>query len=216
MDDVREHIKKLREDFSKGSLNETDVLEDPGAQFMVWMQNAVEARIIELQSMTLSTVGTDGKPSARIVYLREFGNNEYTFYTNYNSRKAKEIMTNPNVALTIFWPHLERQIRIEGRIEKAPAEQSDNYFVNRPYDSQIGAWASEQSSELSSRDELLKKIRSLKTEYPEGKVTRPPYWGGLVVKASYYEFWQGRESRLHDRIVYTLENNLWRISRLAP
>jgi pyridoxamine 5'-phosphate oxidase len=213
---LRQHIQKLREDFSKGTLGENDALQDPGEQFRVWMQQAVEAQIIELQAMTLATVSAEGRPSSRVVYLREFGDNTYTFYTNYGSKKAKELAANPNAALTFFWPHLERQIRIEGEVKKSGDAASDAYFLNRPYESQVGAWASPQSGELASREELEKKVQLMKEKIPQGSMSRPAFWGGLTLTATYYEFWQGRKSRLHDRLSYHLEDNRWRIRRLAP
>jgi pyridoxamine 5'-phosphate oxidase len=216
VDELREHIKKLREDFSRGTLDESEVEKDPSLQFKKWMQHAVEAQIIELQAMTLSTVSAGGKPSSRIVYLREFGDHNYTFYSNYESRKGQELMDNPNAALTFFWPHLERQIRIEGVVTRAPEEQSNNYFMNRPYESQVGAWASNQSGKLQSRQELETRISSLKNDMPPEKMKRPPFWGGFTLAANYYEFWQGRKSRLHDRICYTVNEKEWKISRIAP
>jgi len=157
-----------------------------------------------------------GKPSSRIVYLREFQNNNYSFYTNYNSKKAQQLVTNPNATFTFFWPDLERQIRIEGIVVKASAAQSDAYFNQRPYESKIGAWASEQSHLLSSRQELEHKVEELKKLYTPQTITRPDFWGGLILKANYYEFWQGRKSRLHDRICYELKDKHWNIIRLAP
>jgi pyridoxamine 5'-phosphate oxidase len=216
VDELRDHIKKLREDFSRGTLDENEVDADPSLQFKSWMQDAVDARIIELQAMTLATVSPEGKPSSRIVYLREFGNHRFTFYTNYNSRKAQELFKNPNASVSFFWPHLERQIRIEGTIEKSPQEQSDSYFLNRPYESQLGAWASNQSEKLVSRTELEQKIDLLKKQMPPQNIKRPPHWGGLTLIADYYEFWQGRKSRLHDRLCYTLKDKAWTISRISP
>jgi pyridoxamine 5'-phosphate oxidase len=216
MDDLREHIQKLREDFSKGVLNESDVDKDPAIQFKHWMQQAVEARVREVQAMNLSTVSAGARPSSRIVYLREFGENKFCFYTNYNSKKVQEMLQNPFAAITFFWPQLERQIRIEGRVEKAAAEQSDAYFNLRPYESKVGAWASNQSGELTSREELEKKVEQLKIKYPAETITRPGFWGGLILTADYYEFWQGRKSRLHDRIAYNLDGSDWKIKRLAP
>jgi len=199
-----------------GTLDEKDVDKDPSQQFKLWLQQAVESRIFEVQAMTLASVSSDGKPSSRIVYLREFDNNKYTFYTNYNSRKSKELIKNPFASVTFFWKELERQIRIEGTVEKASAEQSDAYYNARPYDSKIGAWASEQSNKLSSRKELEDKVEKLKAQFPPETIKRPDFWGGFVLNANYYEFWQGRQSRLHDRIAYELKNNTWNISRLAP
>lgn len=216
MEDLKKHITQLREDFTKGALNESAVSKNPFLQFETWLQQAVMAEVPEVQAMNLATVSAEGKPSSRIVYLREFENSRFWFYTNYLSRKSKELSANPYAALTFFWPELERQIRIEGTIEKADASQSDAYFNARPYESQIGAWASQQSSILESRRELEKKVEDLKKDYSSETIKRPDFWGGFVVKANYYEFWQGRKSRLHDRISYTLDNKSWSINRLSP
>lgn len=216
MSEVNQHISQLREDFLKGKLSEEDVDAFPDIQFENWMKNAIESKVLEVQACTLSTISLTNKPTARIIYLREFFKNEFYFYTNYNSKKAKEIEVNNNVTLTFFWPELERQIRIEGIVFKAPDEKSDAYFKLRPRDSQIGAWSSPQSKKILNRgvlDELLQITNSVL----EGKeIQRPDYWGGYVIHANYYEFWQGRKNRLHDRICYTLENNNWKIERLAP
>lgn len=216
MEDLKNHITKLREDFTKGTLSEADVSTDPFNQFTVWLQQAVESNVPEVQAMDLSTVSENGRPSSRIVYLREFDQNGFSFYTNYNSKKGTELQKNPYASLTFFWPELERQIRIEGKIEKASPAQSDAYYNARPYDSKIGAWASDQSHSIFSRGDLEIKIEELKKQYSSETIKRPDFWGGFVLKADYYEFWQGRKSRLHDRIIYTLENNNWKISRLAP
>lgn len=216
MDELKDHINKLREDFTKGTLNETDVNTDPALQFELWLQQAVESKINEVQAVHLSSVSLEGKPSSRIVYLREFQNNNYSFYTNYNSKKAQQLFKNPNAAFTFFWPDLERQVRMEGVVVKASAAQSDSYFNQRPYESKIGAWASEQSHLLNSREELEKKVEELKKQYSPETIKRPEFWGGLILKVNYYEFWQGRKSRLHDRICYELKKGNWKISRLAP
>jgi pyridoxamine 5'-phosphate oxidase len=216
MDDLHNHISKLREDFTSGTLNESDVNKDPFAQFEKWLKQAVDSKIHEVQAMHLSSVSSDNKPSSRIVYLREFQNNSFSFYTNYNSKKSQELLKNTNAAITFFWPDLERQIRIEGMVEKASAKQSDNYYNQRPYESKIGAWASEQSHLLSSREELEQKVEQLKKQYSPETIIRPDFWGGFILKANYYEFWQGRKSRLHDRICYEQQAGLWKISRIAP
>lgn len=216
MDDLSSHINRLREDFSHGSLDERDANADPFAQFRFWLQQAVEARIPEVQAMTLGTVSAEGKPSSRIVYLREFDKNRFWFYTNYNSRKAVELEKNPNACLTFFWKEIERQIRIEGTVRKATPEESDSYYNARPYESKIGAWASNQSHQLSSRKELEQKVEELKKNFSPENIKRPDFWGGLVLEADHYEFWQGRLSRLHDRISYTLKNGQWQIARLSP
>lgn len=216
MDDLKKHITRLREDFTKGVLNETDVNQNPFKQFEFWLAEAVEANIPEVQAMTLSTVSSDQKPSSRIVYLREFENGNFWFYGNYESRKARQLAANPNASLNFFWPQLERQIRIEGTVSLCDAAHSDNYFNNRPFESQIGAWASAQSSTLSSRQELEDNLSRYKKAFENKPVQRPPYWGGWVLTANYYEFWQGRKSRLHDRICYEQENTNWKIIRIAP
>lgn len=217
MGQVNQHISQLREDFTKGELLEDSVQKTPDMQFEKWMQDAIDAKVNEVPACNLATVTKDNKPSSRIVYLREFSENEFYFYTNYNSRKAHDIDQNPNVCLTFFWPELERQIRIEGVvIKKAEKEKSDAYFNNRPLDSKIGAWSSPQSTVINSRDELNQYIEQNKEKFKDQQIPRPEFWGGYIIKANYYEFWQGRKNRLHDRIAYTLENNNWKIERLAP
>ncbi|PBQ32032.1 pyridoxamine 5'-phosphate oxidase [Sphingobacteriaceae bacterium] len=216
MEDLKNHITKLREDFTKGTLSEADVSTEPLNQFTLWLQQAVDSRIPEVQAMNLSTVSQNGRPSSRIVYLREFDQAGFSFYTNYNSKKGTELQNNPYASLTFFWPELERQIRIEGKVEKASAVQSDAYYNARPYDSKIGAWASNQSHSIFSRGDLEIKIEEIKKLNTPEAIKRPDFWGGFVLQADYFEFWQGRKSRLHDRIVYTLENNYWKITRLAP
>lgn len=214
--DLHEEIKKLREDFLKGSLSESEVDKNPFTQFEKWLAQSVEAKIPEVSAVNLATVSTEGKPSSRIVYLREFENNRFWFYTNYQSKKGKEMEMNPHVCLNFFWPDLERQIRIEGKVAKSDKQYSDNYFNNRPRTSQIGAWSSEQSKVLESREELDEKVNAFTKKFEGINVPRPDFWGGWVITANYYEFWQGRKSRLHDRIAYEKENEIWKIKRLAP
>ncbi len=213
---LRDEIKKLREDFIKGTLTDAAAKANPFEQFELWLGQAVEAKVPEVQAVTLSTISKEGKPSSRIVYIREFENNTFWIYTNYNSRKAKDLLENSQMSLNFFWPDLERQIRIEGSAVKADKEQSDNYFKNRPRESQIGAWASNQSGVLKSRDELEAAVETIRNKFEGKDVPRPDFWGGFEIKANYYEFWQGRKSRLHDRISYTLEKENWLIKRLAP
>ena len=212
---INDHISKLREDFMKGTLSEGDVFSDPFEQFEKWLKHAAEAEIPELQAMMLST-SAENRPSSRIVYLRKLHNSKFWFYGNYNSRKGKDLEKNPNACLTFFWPDLQRQIRIEGIVKKATIDNSDNYFNDRPFESKLGAWASDQSSPLSSRKELEDKLATLRKEFEGKEIQRPEFWGGWVLSAHYYEFWQGRQSRLHDRISYKMLNNSWAISRLAP
>lgn len=216
MSDLKSHIINLREDFTKGSLSESEVDKNPALQFELWLKQAIEMGVPEAQAMTLSTISSEKKPTSRIVYLREFENNCFCFYGNYNSRKAENMKINKNASINFFWPKLERQVRIEGTINFCSPQQSDNYFNSRPRESQIGAWASAQSAIIANREELEKKLEYFKMLYENKPVPRPDNWGGWVLKADYYEFWQGRKSRLHDRICYRLENNNWSIARLAP
>lgn len=217
MSQVNQHISQLREDFMKGELSENNLNNTPDLQFEQWMKDAIDAKVNEVPACNLATVDKNNKPSARIIYLREFSNNEFYFYTNYDSRKGQQIAENPNVCLTFFWPELERQIRIEGVItQKAEAEKSDAYFNARPQDSKIGAWSSPQSRVLNNREELNTFIEGNKTKFNNQEIPRPEFWGGYIIKANYYEFWQGRKNRLHDRIAFTLENGNWKIERLAP
>jgi len=216
MDKLERYIEQLREDFTIGAFSEQEADKNPFNQFHLWLQQAVDAKVIEVQAMQLTTVSQENKPSSRIVYLREFENNQFWFYTNYHSHKAQHLQHNPNASLAFFWPELGRQIRIEGTIAKATAEQSDAYFNSRPYESKIGAWASKQSHLLKSREELEQKVEELKKQFTPETIKRPEHWGGFVLTANYYEFWQGRKSRLHDRICYELKNNEWNISRIFP
>lgn len=217
MSQVNQHISKLREDFMKGELSENNLIKTPDLQFEQWMKDAIDAKVNEVPACNLATVDKNNKPSARIIYLREFSDNEFYFYTNYDSRKGNNIAENPNVCLTFFWPELERQIRIEGVIsKKADVEKSDAYFNARPQDSKIGAWSSPQSKVLKDREELNSFIENNKTKYKDQEIPRPDFWGGYIIKANYYEFWQGRKNRLHDRIAFTLGNGNWKIERLAP
>ncbi len=216
MEDLNKHIAQLREDFMRGTLDDETVEKNPFLQFQAWLKQAVEAKVPELQAMTLSTVANN-KPSTRVVYLREFEAGNFWFYGNYTSRKAQQLNQNPNACLNFFWPALERQIRIEGVVKIAASDLSDNYFRSRPRESQIGAWASNQSSALNSRKELEERVEHFEKEFEGKDVPRPHYWGGWMLEANYYEFWQGRKSRLHDRIsYYQTPEGSWQMARLAP
>ncbi len=216
MEQSDKSIYNLRHDFSKSSLNENDVNSSPALQFDSWMKQALDSKIEEALAMVLSTVNKEGQPSGRILYLREYGNDNFAFFTNYHSRKGEELVENNRACLTFFWRELERQVRIEGTVEKHSKEASDKYFYSRPHYSKVGAWSSPQSKVIKDRTELEGFVSEFDKRYKTEDVPRPEFWGGYILKANYYEFWQGRESRLHDRIAYTLEGNNWKIERLAP
>jgi len=216
MEDLKLFINALRHDFSKQTLDKKDVNNNPFIQFEKWIKEAIEAQVNEPNAMTLCTATKEGKPSARIVLLRNFTEDGFIYYTNYTSRKGIEISDNPNCAILFFWPELERQIRIEGEVQKQTSEESDLYFNTRPRESKIGAWTSSQSKVISDREVLNKEFEINSNKYPTDMIPRPAFWGGYIVKPLTIEFWQGRPNRLHDRILYTKENNNWKIDRLAP
>jgi pyridoxamine-phosphate oxidase len=213
----QEELQNLRQDYSAAELSEEIIDINPIKQFDTWLNEAIAAKVLEPNAMTLSTATPDGRPSARIVLLKGFDNSGFMFYTNYLSRKGKEIAKNPLGALTFFWGDLERQVRIEGTIEKISREKSDQYFHSRPKKSQLGALASPQSQEITGRESLEEKMAQLEAEYADTEVPKPSFWGGYVLKPRLIEFWQGRRSRLHDRILYKkIDNNNWKKVRLAP
>lgn len=209
-------LADIRRDYSREELNEEHVARDPFEQFRLWMDEAIAAEIPEPTAMCLSTADTEGRPSSRMVLLKGFDKEGFVFYTNYNSHKGRELAENPYVAITFFWPELERQIRISGRTSKVSAEESDEYFKSRPFTSRLGAWASEQSQPINSKTVVMTRAAKLALKYATGNVPRPPHWGGYRVVPHEIEFWQGRPSRLHDRIVYKNIDAEWKISRLSP
>jgi pyridoxamine 5'-phosphate oxidase len=211
-------IEQLRKDYSAHTLGMEEVSPNPVEQFQVWFDEALNAQVPEPNAMTLSTATTNGVPSARIVLLKGVTDDSFLFYTNYNSRKGQELRANPRAALTFLWHELQRQVRIEGRVEVLSAEESTRYFQSRPKGSQIGAWASPQSTQIESREVLEEKVKRLEEDYHSAEaLPRPEHWGGYRVVPHRIEFWQGRSSRLHDRIEYTLtEDGTWSIARLAP
>lgn len=209
-------LSKLRNEYARSGLHESDLAPDPIEQFQTWLSDAFDANLVEPSAMTLATATPDGRPSARIVLLRGFDERGFVFYTNYEGRKGGELSSNPRAALVFYWGALERQARIEGHVSKLPAPESDAYFESRPRGSRIGAWASEQSEALDRRESLEERVRELEEEYPGEEVPRPPFWGGFRVRHERVEFWQGRESRLHDRLVYARDGGGWKIVRLQP
>ena len=213
----QEDIQNIRSEYLAASLSEKDANQDPIKQFEKWFNEALKAELQEPTAMTLATATHDGRPSSRIVLMKGFDNNGFVFYTNYLSRKGKEIARNPLGALLFFWGTLERQVRIEGTIEKISKEESVKYFLTRPRASQLGAVVSPQSQEIASRDILDKKWQDAEAEYKDKEVVKPSYWGGYILKPRLIEFWQGRRSRLHDRILYKkIDNKNWKKVRLAP
>ncbi|MFI5153318.1 MAG: pyridoxamine 5'-phosphate oxidase [Chitinophagales bacterium] len=210
-------ISELRKEYSKKSLSEDEVAADPFHQFERWWVEADESKIEELNAMTLATASSDGIPSARIVLLKGFDEAGFVFFTNYSSYKARQLEENPRASLVFFWKELERQVRITGLVEKLNASASDEYFDTRPEGSKIGAWTSPQSQVINGRSWLEDSERRFRQSFKGKKIHRPEAWGGYRVRPIQFEFWQGRENRLHDRLQFTLqEGGDWKIERLAP
>lgn len=209
-------VAELRNEYAREELLEEHVEKDPVNQFAIWFEQALHSRVTEPNAMSLATATDDAKPSVRIVLLKGFDREGFRFFTNYNSRKARELDTNPNAALCFFWPELERQVRIEGTVSKISQKESEEYFNTRPRLSQLGAWASEQSKEILSRKELEEKFKNLQKKYSDQPVPAPEFWGGFCLKPEAVEFWQGREGRLHDRLLYKRTSAGWDLKRLSP
>ena len=210
-------IEDLRIDYTKFSIDEFGLLSDPIDQFNNWFKNALNSKVSEANAMVLSTVSSQNIPSARVVLLKGVQSNGFKFYTNYDSFKGKELAENPNACLTFFWPELEQQIRITGRVEKIDATESETYFHSRPRGSQISALASNQSAKISDRAILVDEVARLEKLYANKTVPKPEFWGGYLLNPTKVEFWQGRSSRLHDRFLYEkLDANNWQVSRLSP
>jgi pyridoxamine 5'-phosphate oxidase len=210
---VNEHMH--RRDYKKMSFNENIAHNDPFEQFKIWFEQALDSDFLDPNAFALSTADQNGRPSSRMVLLKEYDSKGFILFTNYESRKGKEIKENPYASMLFFWDKLERQIRIEGKVERIAEEESYDYFKTRPYTSRLGAWASKQSTQLSSRFKLMKEVAILMAKYPKD-VPLPPYWGGFRLIPDSFEFWQGRESRLHDRIKYNIVDGKWKKMRLYP
>ena len=209
-------LHKMRQEYVAGSLNETNMPHNPMEVFNVWLDFAIKSGLTEPNAMTVATATADGKPSARVVLLKEVNDKGFVFFTNYMSRKGRELIVNPEVAIVFDWHDIERQVRVEGRAEKLSKEESEAYFNERPEDAKIGAWASPQSKIVKDRDELEKHLEEIEEQFEDMPVHRPSHWGGYLIRPSVIEFWQGRPSRMHDRIVYYKTEDGWTMHRLAP
>jgi pyridoxamine 5'-phosphate oxidase len=210
-------IAALRREYSSKSLSESDVATNPIDQFGSWWNEAIQSDILEANAMTLATASNDGMPYARVVLLKGYDQSGFRFYTNYNSIKGLQLKENPRACLLFYWKELERQVRIIGRVEKVSDQENDEYFYSRPEGSRIGAWTSPQSEVIESRDWLDVRFQEIAAKLAGGNIERPPHWGGYLIKPFIIEFWQGRLSRLHDRIQYSLQEDAsWKIERLAP
>lgn len=210
-------LSSIRKEYSKATLDQKSVAVNPLDQFDVWFNEAVTAQVPEPTAMNLATVNDQGRPTSRIVLLKGIENEKFVFYTNYQSRKGKDLDQNPACALTFFWPELERQVRIEGTVQRIDHKRSEEYFQSRPRASQIGAWSSPQSTMIANRNLLEERVKQMEERFKGQEILpRPNQWGGFEVEPLIIEFWQGRESRLHDRILYTKTESVWEINRLAP
>ncbi|CAN5677724.1 MAG: pyridoxamine 5'-phosphate oxidase [Rubrobacter sp.] len=210
------NVADLRKEYTRAGLTESDVASDPVEQFRRWFDEALEADLHEPNAFVLATATRDGLPSARVVLLKGLDERGFVFYTNYEGRKGRELEENPRAALLFYWGELERQVRVEGTVSRTSEEESDAYYASRPRGSRLGAWASEQSRVVEGREFLEDRIGDLEAEYEGREVPRPAFWGGYRVEPEAVEFWQGRENRLHDRIVYRREDGGWKTERLQP
>lgn len=210
------NVSELRKRYTKGGLADEELPEEPMSLFKTWLEEAVNAEVPEPNAMALATVSTAGTPNVRMVLLKGVEDSAISFYTNYNSRKAKDLAANPSASCTFWWAELERQVRISGTVKKLPETVSKNYFATRPRDSQIGAWASDQSMPVANREELEKKFAEVEERYRNKDIPKPYDWGGFEIRIKEIEFWQGRPGRMHDRIQYLFSSGKWNRQRLSP
>lgn len=214
--DIKDFIGKSRRSYALKTLERKTARENPLEQFEIWFAEAIDNNLHEPYASVLATATADGKPSARVVLLRSFDADGFVFFTNYDSRKGQDIAENPKASMLFYWAEVERQVRIEGSISKASTEISDSYFASRPRESQIGAWVSPQSRTIENREVLEQKFADLEAKWRGKEIERPENWGGYILSPELFEFWQGRESRLHDRLIYTKSDAGWNIERVAP
>jgi pyridoxamine 5'-phosphate oxidase len=209
-------LRDIRNDYGKFELSEEGINHNPFKQLRLWLQEAISGAETEPTAMVLSTIDQRGMPDSRIVLLKELNDNGLVFFTNYNSKKGRQIADNPHVSVNIFWPKLERQVRIKGIIEMIGEKESDMYYKSRPIDSQLGAWASPQSEVIENREVLDQNYLLYQEYFKNREIEKPPHWGGFLIRPQYFEFWQGRSNRLHDRFEFSLSDDQWIIRRLAP
>jgi len=209
-------LRDIRTNYQKYELNEETVNNDPILQLTAWLNDAIENQKADPTAMVLSTIDREGNPESRVVLLKELKAEGLIFFTNYGSKKGHQITINPHVSVVFFWPELERQVRIKGKAEKISEADSESYFLSRPLDSQLGAWASPQSEVIESRNVLDDNYAHFKQHFENQEITKPPRWGGFLIRPVYFEFWQGRSNRLHDRLEYLPAKKSWQIRRLAP
>lgn len=216
MEELRNYIHNIRRDFSSKQLDESSVGNNPYQLFAQWFEEALGSQILDPYAMVIATVSKENKPSSRVVYMRDISEMGFVFYTNYDSQKGNDLELNPHISLLFFWGELERQVRIEGKVSVLDSIISDSYFSSRPRESQIGAWTSNQSQIIESRKYLEDRYKEFIAKFENKNVERPKHWGGYLVEPTSFEFWQGRPSRLHDRVKFLNENSNWKIVRLAP
>jgi pyridoxamine 5'-phosphate oxidase len=213
---IHKELENIRRNYKLKSLDTKDVDLNPFAQFNIWFEEMLKSNLIEPTAVILATASKQGKPSARTLLLKSYDETGFVFYSNYESKKGNELAENNNASLLFYWPELERQIRIEGKVEKVTQKESEKYFKTRPFKSKVGAWASNQSTIINSRLTIVKKFLYYLAKFHSKDIPLPPYWGGYRLVPEYFEFWQGRANRLHDRVIYQKTNDSWKIDRLSP